>query len=99
MMQTWKPIVVETASACDSLLDITAKVNEKITEMTLYVANMSEKEQPIVVTLDHFKMKSVTDAQVIGSCELTAYNTYDKQNNVVFRPVLQVKTSGNKIKA
>lgn len=29
MMQTWKPIVVETASSCDSLLDITAKVNER----------------------------------------------------------------------
>lgn len=98
MMQTWKPIVVETASACDSLLDITAKVNEQKTEMTLYVANMSDREQSVVITLDNFKMRSVTDAQVIGGCELTAYNTYDSQQNVVFRPV-KVKASGSRIKA
>lgn len=98
MMQTWKPIVVETTSSCDSLLDITAKVNEKKTEMTVYVANMSNRAQPVLINLLNFKLKSVADAQVIGGCELTDYNTYDNQNNVVFRPI-KVKVSGHKIKA
>ena len=50
------------------------------------------------VNLENFKLKSVADAQVIGGCELTDYNTYDNQNNVVFRPI-KVKVSGHKIKA
>lgn len=85
MMKTWKPNVVETSSS-DPALDITAKVNDDKTEMTLYVANMSDKPLDAVLDIRNFKFKTRAEVQTIGGCDLTELNTYENQNNVVFRP-------------
>ncbi len=85
MMKTWKPNVVATTSS-DEALDITAKVNDAKTEMTIYVANMSDQPQKAVLNIDNFRFGSKADVQTIGGCELTEYNTYENQNNVVFKP-------------
>lgn len=86
MMKTWKPIVVETFSSKPRTLDITAKVNEEKTEMTLYIVNLSGKPQEAVLDIDNFRFKPQVEVSTIGGCELTEYNTYDNQDNVVFRP-------------
>lgn len=85
MMNTWKPIVVETSSSKPRTLDITAKVNDRKTEMTIYVVNLSNKPQEAVLDIDNFRFKSQVDIKTIGDCNLTEYNTYENQNNVIFK--------------
>lgn len=85
MMKTWKPNVVATTSS-DEALDITAKINDQKTEMTIYVANMSDQPREAVLNIDHFRFKPKAEIQTIGGCELTEYNTRDNMNNVVFKP-------------
>lgn len=85
MMKTWKPNVVQTTSS-DEALDITAKVDDGKTEMTIYVANMSGEPKEAVINIDGFKFKSAAEVQTIGGCDLTESNTYENQNNVVFHP-------------
>lgn len=86
MMKTWKPIVVATNSS-SKLLDITAKMNEEKTEMTIYVVNLSDKPQKAILNIDNFRFKSKAKVNTIGGCERIEYNTYENQNNVIFRPL------------
>lgn len=85
MMKTWKPNVVQTTSS-DKALDITAKVNDQHTEMTIYVANMSNEPQQAILNIKDFRFNSKAEIYTIGDCALTEYNTYEKMNNVVFKP-------------
>jgi len=84
MMKTWKPNVVATTSS-DSTLDIMAKVNDRKTEMTIYVVNMSDQPQEAILNIENFRFNSKAKVQTIGDCELTAFNTYENQDNVVFK--------------
>lgn len=85
MMKTWKPNVVKTTSSEDKVLDITAKINDRKTEMTLYVANLSDKEQTAVLNIEGFRFNPKARIETIGGCELTEYNTYENKENVVFK--------------
>jgi len=82
MMQTWKPNVVNAMSSVDSVLDVTAKINDAKNEMSIYVVNLSDKPQDAVININNFKYKAKADVITIGDCELTEYNTYDNMNNV-----------------
>jgi len=82
MMQTWKPNVVKTVSSVDSVLDVTAKINDVKNEMTIYVVNLSDKPQDAVINISNFKYKTKADVITIGDCDMTEYNTYDNMNNV-----------------
>lgn len=84
MMKTWKPNVV-AASSSDETLDITAKINDARTEMTIYVANMSEQPQEAVLNIENFRFNPKAEIHTIGDCDLTEYNTVDNMDNVVFR--------------
>lgn len=86
MMKTWKPVVVETSSSKPRTLDITAKVNEERTEMTIYIVNLSNKPQEAALDVNGFRFKPKAEVSTIGGCELTEYNTYENQKNVVFKP-------------
>lgn len=85
MMKTWKPNVVQTTSS-DKALDITAKVNDQKTEMTIYVANMSNEPRQAILNIRDFRFNPKAEVYTIGDCELTEYNTYENMNNVVFKP-------------
>ncbi len=85
MMKTWKPNVVATTSS-DNALDITAKVNDLKTEMTIYIANMSDRPLDAVLNIDNFRFGSKADVQTIGGCDLNDFNTYEQQDKVVFKP-------------
>lgn len=88
MMKTWKANVLKTGSSQDETLDITAKMNDEKTEMTVYIANMSDKQQFGILNMNGFRFDSrQVDAWTIGGCGLTECNTYENQKNVVFRPV------------
>lgn len=82
MMQTWKPNVVNAVSSVDSLLDVTAKINDAKNELTLYVVNLSDKPQEAIININHFKFNTKADVITIGDCDLTEYNTYNNMNHV-----------------
>ncbi|MDR0574963.1 MAG: hypothetical protein LBG96_13225 [Tannerella sp.] len=94
MMQTWKPNVVNATSSIDTLLDVTAKINDAKNEMTLYVVNMSNQPQNAVVNIGNFSYRSRADVITIGDCDLTEYNTYENMNNIV--PLRKQVTLGGK---
>ena len=52
MMKTWKPNVVQSSSS-DQSLDVTAKINDAKTEMTIYVANMSDQPQAAILNIEN----------------------------------------------
>jgi len=83
MMQTWKPNVVNAISSVDSILDVTAKINDAKTELTIYVVNLSNQPQDAVINIDNFRFGSRAEVITIGDCDLTEYNTYENMNNVV----------------
>ncbi|MDH6304304.1 alpha-N-arabinofuranosidase [Parabacteroides sp. PF5-5] len=86
MMKTWKPYVVKAVSDNDTILDVTAKINEAKTEMTIYIANLSDQPQEAILNIDNFRFNTRAEVQTIGGCELTEFNTYENMNNVVFKP-------------
>jgi alpha-L-arabinofuranosidase len=94
MKQTWKPNVVNAGSSADSLLDVTAKINDAKTELTIYIVNLSEKPQDAIINIDNFKFNTKADVITIGDCDLTEYNTYNNMNNVV--PVRKQTTINRK---
>ncbi len=83
MMQTWKPNVIEATSSVDSVLDVTAKINDANTELTLYVVNLSDNPQEAIINIDNFRFNTRGEVITIGDCDLTEYNTYANMNNVV----------------
>lgn len=85
MIKTWKPNVLKATSS-DPLLDVTAKINDQKTEITIYVANLNSQPSKAILNIENFQFKSTVEVQTIGGCELTEYNTYDHMDNVVFKP-------------
>ncbi len=83
MMQTWKPNVVDAISSADSILDVTAKINDSSNELTLYVVNLSGEPQEAALNINNFKFNTKGEVITIGNCDLTEYNTYADMNNVV----------------
>ena len=79
MIKTWKPNVVATSTS-DEALDITAKINDSKTEMTLYVVNLSDQPREAILNIDNFRYKSKVEVQTIGDCELTEFNTYENKD-------------------
>ena len=83
MMETWKPNVVEATSSNDPVLDVTAKINDAGTEMTLYVVNLSDAPAEAVINVAGFRFGSRAQVVTIGDCDLTEFNTYENRGNVV----------------
>jgi len=82
MSKDWLPIVVEAISSKDSLLDVTAKINEKKDSLTIYVVNLSDKPQEGIINVAGFKFGSKAQTWTIGDCELNAFNTVDNKTAV-----------------
>ena len=85
MMESWKPYVVETTSSEPQKIDLTAKINEKGDELTLYVVNLTDQPQEAIIGINNFVSKGKAEIVTLGDCALTEYNTADKQDNVVPR--------------
>jgi len=83
VMETWKPNVVQTTSSDDGVLDVTAKVNDAGTEMTLYVANLSDRPADAVINIAGFRHNPRAEVITIGGCDLTETNTYEDRDNVI----------------
>ncbi|MDD5184096.1 MAG: alpha-L-arabinofuranosidase C-terminal domain-containing protein [Paludibacter sp.] len=82
MTSHWLPNVIEASSSVDSVLDVTAKINDKKDSLSLYVVNITDKPRNAVINVDGFRFSGKASTWVIGDCELTAYNTVDNKENV-----------------
>ena len=83
MMQTWKPNVVQAVSSMDSLLDVTAKINDAKNELSIYVCNLSDKPQDVILHINNFRYNTKANIITIGDCALSELNTYNNMNRVV----------------
>jgi alpha-L-arabinofuranosidase len=82
MSANWLPNVVEATSSVDSVLDVTAKINDKKDSISVYVVNLTDKPQKAVLNIAGFTSGGKAGIWTIGDCELTALNTVDNKNRV-----------------
>lgn len=78
----WLPNVVEATTSADSILDVTAKINDRKDSIALYVANLSDKPQKAVINISNFKFSKIASTWVIGDADLSALNTAENKARV-----------------
>jgi alpha-L-arabinofuranosidase len=74
--------VVKSSSSDEKKLDVTAKLNDKGDSLFIYVANISEHDQPAVIDIANFNYKSRAEVWSIGGCDLTETNSAENKKNV-----------------
>lgn len=82
MSANWQSNVVLATSSVDSLLDVTAKLNEKKDSLVLYVVNLSKVPQQAVINVAGFSFGGKAQTWTIGDCELTGFNTVENKTAV-----------------
>jgi len=82
MSANFLPNVVLATSSVDSLLDVTAKMNDKKDSLSIYVVNLSNTPQQAVINVAGFKFGGKAQTWTIGDCELTGFNTVDNKTAV-----------------
>jgi alpha-L-arabinofuranosidase len=82
MSKNWLFNVLETSSSQEKVLDITAKTNDKKSELSIYVVNVTDQPQEAVINVDGYKYASTASVWTIGGCELTDYNTVEQKDKV-----------------
>ena len=82
MSADWLPNVIEATSSKDTILDVTAKINDKKDLLSIYVVNLSDAPQKAVINITDFKFAGKAQTWVIGDCELTEFNTVNNKENV-----------------
>ena len=82
MSKNWLFNVLKTSSSSEKILDITAKTNDKKSELSVYVVNLSDQPQEAVINIDGFKYNSKAQVWTLGDCALTDYNTVEEKNKV-----------------
>ena len=82
MSKNWLFNVLKTSSSSEKVLDITAKTNDKKSELSVYVVNLSDQPQEAVINIDGFKYNSKAQVWTLGDCALTDYNTVEEKNKV-----------------
>ncbi len=82
MSKNWLFNVLQANSSAEKVLDITAKTNDKKSELSIYVVNLSDQPQEATLNIDGFKYNSKAQVWTIGDCALTDYNTVEEKNKV-----------------
>lgn len=82
MSANWLPLVVQATSSVDSVLDVTAKTNDKRDSLSIYVVNLSDAPKQAVINVAGFKFGGKAQTWTIGDCELTGFNTVDNKTAV-----------------
>jgi alpha-L-arabinofuranosidase len=83
MSANWLPNVIEAKSSRDSILDVTAKINDRKDSLSIYVANLTNMPQKAIINVTGFKFSDKAYSWVIGDCELTMLNTVENKENIV----------------
>ena len=82
MSRNWLFNVLESSSSAEKVLDITAKTNEKESELSIYVVNLSDQPKEAVINIDGYNYKNNATIWTLGGCELTDYNTVEEKDKV-----------------
>jgi len=82
MSTDWLPNVIEAKSSTDSILDVTAKINDRKDSLSIYVVNLSDSPRKAVINVAGFKFSGKASTWMIGDCELTGLNTVENKQNV-----------------
>jgi len=83
MADDWLPRVVEATSSKDTILDVTAKMNDEKNSLSIYVVNITDTPQKAIINVNGFKYRGKAQTWMIGDCELTGLNTVDNKTHVV----------------
>jgi alpha-L-arabinofuranosidase len=78
----WEPVIVEATSTKESILDITAKMNEKGDALSICVVNLNDSAQTATINVDGFKFNSKATTWTIGDCALNTLNTVSNKEAV-----------------
>jgi alpha-L-arabinofuranosidase len=90
----WEPVIVEATSSKESVLDVTAKMNEKGDVLSICVVNLNDSAQVASINVAGFKFSSKATTWTIGDCELNTLNTVNNKEAVA--PKTGVATIGKK---
>ena len=82
MSSNWLFNVLESSSSEEKTLDITAKTNDKKSELSIYVVNLSDQPKEAIINVEGYKYKSSASVWTLGGCELTDYNTVEEKDKV-----------------
>jgi len=82
MAADWLPNVIEASSSIDSVLDVTAKMNDTKDSLSIYVANLSDTARQAVINVNDFTFAGTAQTWTIGDCALTELNTVDNKKKV-----------------
>lgn len=82
MSRNWLFNVLESTSSSDKELDITAKTNDKKSELSIYVVNISDQPKEAIINVEGYDYKSSATVWTLGGCELTDYNTVEEKDKV-----------------
>ena len=82
MSRNWLFNVLESTSSSDKVLDITAKTNDKKSELSIYIVNLSDQPKEAIINVEGYDYKSSATVWTLGGCELTDYNTVEEKDKV-----------------
>lgn len=82
MSTNWLPNVVMASSSVDSVLDVTAKMNDRRDSLSIYVVNLSDAPKQAVINVAGFRFGGRAQTWTIGDCDLTGFNTVDNKTAV-----------------
>jgi hypothetical protein len=94
MIKEWLPIVIESTSSNESILDITTKTNTKMDSLSIYVVNLNDSAQIATLNIEGFKFKNKATTWTIGNCDLNTLNT--ESNKEAVAPKTGTVTIGKK---
>ena len=95
MSSPWLPVVLESSSSDDRLLDVLAKADEAGDMLRIFVVNLADGPQKAVIDVEGFRPRGKAETWTIGDCELTDYNTVE--NKTAVAPVTGTVKSGRKM--
>jgi len=82
MTADWLPNVVEATSSRDSVLDVTAKMNDTKDSLAIYVVNITDTPLQAVINVNDFAFTTNAQTWTIGDCGLKELNTVENKKNV-----------------
>lgn len=97
MSSNWLFNVLEATSS-NQVVDVTAKTNDEKSELAVYMVNLSDQPQEVVINIDGCRYGSRASVWQIGGCDLTDYNTVeDKLRVAPTTSTMRVKSKNTKM--
>ncbi|KAA6338026.1 Extracellular exo-alpha-L-arabinofuranosidase [termite gut metagenome] len=83
MIKNWLPNVMKSSSTNEPVVDITTKMDDTGKTLSLYIVNLSDQPQNVVINIENFRHKGKAKVWTIGGCDLNETNTDKNRFNVI----------------